>query len=91
MKSHDEEAPCVPSLWKAVIVQAQYALNDKVAQYALLALANVTAALSVGQREAYPHVGAMLLALPLILFAPTAGWLADRCSKRSLFVWCSVV
>lgn len=91
MESHDEEAPCLPSLWKAVIVQAQNSLNDKIAQYVLLALANVSAALSVAQRETYPHVGALLLALPLILFAPTAGWLADRFSKRSIFVWCSVV
>ena len=72
MESHDEEAPCLPSLWKAVIVQAQNSLNDKIAQYVLLALANVSAALSVAQRETYPHVGALLLALPLILFAPTA-------------------
>jgi hypothetical protein len=57
MKSHDEEAPCVLSRWKAVIVQAQNSLNDKVAQYMLLALANVTAASSVGQREAYPTLG----------------------------------
>ena len=91
MTAHDEEAPCVPSMWKTVIIQAQNSFNDKVAQYVLLALANVIPALTLGQREAYPHVGALLLALPLILFAPTAGWLSDRYSKRSIIIWCSLM
>ena len=90
MAIHDEEAPCRPSLWKVVAIQAQNALNDKMAQYVLLGLAQVIPALTNSQREAYAHVGALLLALPLILFMPLAGWLSDRYSKRSILFWCSV-
>ncbi len=90
MAVHDEEAPCRPSLWKVVVIQSQNALNDKIAQYVLLGLAQVIPALTNSQREAYAHVGALLLALPLILFMPLAGWLADRYSKRSILLWCSI-
>lgn len=90
MVVHDEEAPCRPSLWKVVAIQCQNALNDKIAQYVLLGLAQVIPALNHSQREAYAHVGAMLLALPLILFMPLAGWVADRYSKQSVLFWCSV-
>jgi acyl-[acyl-carrier-protein]-phospholipid O-acyltransferase/long-chain-fatty-acid--[acyl-carrier-protein] ligase len=90
MAIHDEEAPCRPSLWKVVAIQSQNALNDKIAQYVLLGLAQVIPALTNSQREAYAHVGALLLALPLILFMPLAGWLADRFSKRSILLWCSI-
>lgn len=90
MRMHDEEAPCFPSLLKVVVIQSQNALNDKVAQYVLLGLAQVIPALTEPQRETYPHIGALLLALPLILFAPMAGWLSDRFSKRSILFWCSV-
>jgi acyl-[acyl-carrier-protein]-phospholipid O-acyltransferase/long-chain-fatty-acid--[acyl-carrier-protein] ligase len=90
MAIHDEEAPCRPSLWRVVAIQSQNALNDKIAQYVLLGLAQVIPALTNSQREAYAHVGALLLALPLILFMPLAGWLADRFSKRSILLWCSI-
>ena len=89
METHDEESPCFPSLWKVVVIQSQNALNDKIAQYVLLGLAGLIPALTESQRESYPHVGALLLALPLILFAPLAGWLSDRYSKRSILFWCA--
>lgn len=90
IKTHDEESPCFSSLWKVVVIQCQNALNDKIAQYVLLGLAGLIPLLTEAQREAYPHVGAMLLALPLILFAPLAGWMSDRYSKRSILIWCSL-
>ncbi len=84
------ESPCFRSLWKVVLVQAQNALNDKIAQYVLLGLALVPGVLNRDQARTYPHLGALLLALPLILFAPLAGWLSDRYSKRKVLFWCSV-
>ncbi|MBP7948611.1 MAG: MFS transporter [Verrucomicrobiales bacterium] len=83
------ERPCFSSLWKVVVIQAQNSLNDKIAQYVLLGLAIVT--LPQAQAETYAHVGAILLAVPLILFAPMAGWFSDRFSKRNIIFWCSAI
>ena len=71
------------SLWFILIVQAQNAFNDNVAKYVLL-----TVALMAGLGDAYKSVVGALLIVPFILFAPLAGWVADRFSKRLVMMWC---
>ncbi len=73
------------SLWRVVENQAHNALNDKVAQFILLAVSQVLAVSAY-----YPQIIAALLVLPQLFFAPMAGWLSDRLSKRRLIVWCSL-
>ena len=77
--------PAWGSLWRVVENQAHNALNDKVAQFILLAVAQVAA-----MSQYYPQIVAALLVLPQLFFAPFAGWLADRFSKRRIIVWCTM-
>jgi acyl-[acyl-carrier-protein]-phospholipid O-acyltransferase / long-chain-fatty-acid--[acyl-carrier-protein] ligase len=78
-------APAWGSLGRVVEVQAHNALNDKVAQFILLALAEV---LAISQY--YPQTISILLVLPQLFFAPLAGWISDRFSKRRILIWCSL-
>src|SRR6188474_686229 len=77
--------PAWGSLWRVVQNQAHNALNDKVAQFILLAVAQVAAV-----SQYYPQIVAALLVLPQLFLAPMAGWLSDRLSKRRLIIWCSM-
>jgi acyl-[acyl-carrier-protein]-phospholipid O-acyltransferase/long-chain-fatty-acid--[acyl-carrier-protein] ligase len=77
--------PAWGSLWRVVENQAHNALNDKVAQFILLAVSQVIAV-----SQYYPQIVSALLVLPQLFFAPMAGWLADRFSKRRIIIWCSI-
>jgi acyl-[acyl-carrier-protein]-phospholipid O-acyltransferase/long-chain-fatty-acid--[acyl-carrier-protein] ligase len=77
--------PAWGSLWRVVENQAHNALNDKVAQFILLAVSQVIAV-----SQYYPQIVSALLVLPQLFFAPMAGWLADRFSKRRIIIWCSM-
>ncbi len=82
-----EQARVIPawgSLWRVVENQAHNALNDKVAQFILLAVSQVIAVSAY-----YPQIISALLVLPQLFFAPVAGWMADRFSKRRIIIWCS--
>lgn len=83
-----EQARIIPawgSLWRVVENQAHNALNDKVAQFILLAVSQVIAV-----SQYYPQIISALLVLPQLFFAPVAGWMADRYSKRRIIIWCSM-
>jgi acyl-[acyl-carrier-protein]-phospholipid O-acyltransferase/long-chain-fatty-acid--[acyl-carrier-protein] ligase len=83
-----EQARTIPawgSLWRVVENQAHNALNDKVAQFILLAVSQVIAV-----SQYYPQIISALLVLPQLFFAPVAGWMADRFSKRRIIIWCSM-
>ncbi len=79
------EAPAWGSLWRVVEVQAHNALNDKVAQFVLLALGQVLLISDV-----FSQLVTGLLVLPQLFFAPLAGWLCDRFSKRLVIIACSI-
>lgn len=65
--------------WSMIVQQTQNAFNDKVAQFILIPLGGVVAVtISV---EFYAGI---LISLPFVLFAPLAGWVSDRYSKRDV-------
>ena len=82
------------SFWSLVAVQIQVLLNDNAAKLMLIALGISVAG------ELFPHnhhdadttakmiktTLAAIIILPFILLAPTAGWVADRFSKRNVIV-----
>jgi acyl-[acyl-carrier-protein]-phospholipid O-acyltransferase/long-chain-fatty-acid--[acyl-carrier-protein] ligase len=82
------------SFWSLVAVQIQVLLNDNAAKLMLIALGISVAG------EIFPHnthdadttakmiktTLAAIIILPFILFAPTAGWVADRFSKRNVII-----
>ena len=76
------------SLWRLIVVQTQNAFNDKVAQFTLLGMAKVFLDKAASGR--YAHLVSMLLVVPLLFFAPVAGWLSDRFRKSQVVRWSSV-
>ncbi|MEI6605977.1 MAG: MFS transporter [Verrucomicrobiota bacterium] len=65
--------------WSMIVQQSQNAFNDKVAQFMLVALGG-----AVG--VAVESWAAILIAMPYVLFAPLAGWMSDRYSKRDVML-----
>jgi acyl-[acyl-carrier-protein]-phospholipid O-acyltransferase/long-chain-fatty-acid--[acyl-carrier-protein] ligase len=76
------------SLWRLIVVQTQNAFNDKVAQFTLLGMAKVFLDKATSGR--YAHIVSVLLVVPLLFFAPVAGWLSDRFRKSQVVRWSSV-
>ena len=67
-------------------MQTQNALNDNLAKFVLVPLGGWLVSRGLGF-EGLQHVLALLLVVPFIVFAPTAGWLADRFPKSRVVRW----
>ena len=67
-----------------IVQQTQNAFNDKAAQFLLVPLAGAVGARILG--FGLESVAGVVIALPFILFAPLAGWLSDRFSKRDVML-----
>ncbi len=65
--------------WSMIVQQTQNAFNDKAAQFILIPLG---AAVGFSVESA----AALMIALPFVLFAPLAGWMSDRFSKRDVML-----
>jgi len=65
--------------WSMIAQQTQNAFNDKMAQFILIPLGG-----AVG--FAVESEAGVLIALPFVLFAPVAGWISDRFSKRDVML-----
>lgn len=72
--------------WSLIVQQTQNAFNEKAAQFLLIPLGGWLA----GKGSMMAFAAALMLALPYILFAPTAGWVSDRFSKRNVLVGCAI-
>ena len=71
-----------------IVQQTQNAFNDKVAQFMLIPLAaavGFTLPLGGWNMDVESAAG-LSIALPFVLFAPLAGWLSDRFSKRDVML-----
>jgi acyl-[acyl-carrier-protein]-phospholipid O-acyltransferase/long-chain-fatty-acid--[acyl-carrier-protein] ligase len=80
--------------WNMIVLQTQNAFNDKAAQFLLIPLAGAVAysidfgdSLSIGVES----VAGLMIALPFVLFAPIAGWMSDRFSKRDVMFGAAVL
>lgn len=69
--------------WSMIVQQTQNAFNDKMAQFILIPLGG-----AVG--FAVESAAGIMIALPFVLFAPIAGWLSDRFSKRHVMIGAAV-
>lgn len=69
--------------WSMIAQQTQNAFNDKMAQFILIPLGG-----AVG--FAVESAAGIMIALPFVLFAPLAGWLSDRFSKRDVMVGAAI-
>lgn len=88
--SATENAPSISSrswvsLGAVLIVQTQNAFNDNFVKFVLMGLAMAVAAGSaIGENIEF--ILAALIPIPFILFAPVAGFLSDRFSKKDV-IW----
>ncbi len=69
--------------WSMIVQQTQNAFNDKAAQFILIPLGG-----AVGY--AVESAAGIMIALPFVLFAPLAGWMSDRFSKRNVIVGAAI-
>src|ERR1700722_8481266 len=82
------------SFWSLVAVQIQVLLNDNAAKLMLITLGAAVAPEFFPGHPADAETTAKLIKttlaaiiiLPFVLFAPTAGWVSDRFSKRNVIV-----
>ena len=65
--------------WSMIVQQTQNAFNDKAAQFILIPLGG-----AVGY--AVESWAGLMISLPFVLFAPLAGWMSDRFSKRNVLI-----
>lgn len=69
--------------WSMIVQQTQNAFNDKAAQFILISLGG-----AIGY--SVESVAGVLIAIPFVLFAPLAGWMSDRFSKRSVILGAAI-
>lgn len=69
--------------WSMIVQQTQNAFNDKAAQFILISLGG-----AIGY--SVESVAGVLIAVPFVLFAPLAGWMSDRFSKRSVILGAAI-
>ncbi len=74
--------------WSMIVQQTQNAFNDKAAQFILVPLAGAVGATLFGLR--IEDAAGLMIALPFVLFAPLAGWVSDRFSKRNVMLGAAI-
>lgn len=89
MSSPDPSAPAAPwkrGFWALMFTQTQGAFSDNALKQLVIYL---VLALQLGHDKevALSAKAGAAFALPFILFSMFGGWLADRCSKRSVMQW----
>jgi acyl-[acyl-carrier-protein]-phospholipid O-acyltransferase/long-chain-fatty-acid--[acyl-carrier-protein] ligase len=77
------------SLGLVLAVQALNAFNDNFVKMLLIAFAGAVAAGTELGDSMQVYLGA-IFCVPYVFFAPVAGWLSDRYSKRTVMVWMQV-
>jgi len=83
--------------WSMIVQQTQNAFNDKAAQFILIPLAGAVAfELYLGTyfgksiTLSAESAAGLMIALPFVLFAPLAGWMSDRFSKRNVILGAAI-
>ncbi|MCF7676502.1 MAG: MFS transporter, partial [Akkermansiaceae bacterium] len=71
--------------WSMIVQQTQNAFNDKLAQFILIPLGG-----AVAVNMPVEFYAGILISLPFVLFAPLAGWMSDRYSKRDVMLAAAV-
>ncbi len=79
-----------------IVQQTQNAFNDKLAQFTLIPLGGAVGfalliPVGAGIEVDVPSAAGLLMALPMVLFAPLAGWVSDRFSKRDVMLAAAIL
>ncbi len=78
-----------------IVQQTQNAFNDKFAQFTLIPLGGAVGfvfliPVGTGIKVDVPSAAGLMIALPFVLFAPLAGWVSDRYSKRDVMLGAAI-
>lgn len=81
--------------WSMIVQQTQNAFNDKIAQFTLIPLGGAVGfalliPVGAGVEVDVPSAAGLMMALPMVLFAPLAGWVSDRFSKRDVMLGAAI-
>ncbi|MGJ8642883.1 MAG: MFS transporter [Luteolibacter sp.] len=83
--------------WSMIVQQTQNAFNDKAAQFILIPLGGAVAFEfylgKVSGKEitfSVESAAGLMIAIPFVLFAPLAGWMSDRFSKRNVIIGAAI-
>jgi acyl-[acyl-carrier-protein]-phospholipid O-acyltransferase/long-chain-fatty-acid--[acyl-carrier-protein] ligase len=87
---------CWVGFWCMIVQQTQNAFTDKMALFTLIPLSGAVAfvlmiPVGAGVEVDVPSAAGLMMALPMVLFAPLAGWVSDRFSKRDVMLAAAVV
>jgi acyl-[acyl-carrier-protein]-phospholipid O-acyltransferase/long-chain-fatty-acid--[acyl-carrier-protein] ligase len=79
-----------------ILQQTQNAFSDKLAQFTLIPLGGAVGfalliPVGAGIEVDVPSAAGLLMALPMVLFAPVAGWVSDRFSKRDVMLGAAIL
>ncbi len=74
--------------WSMIVQQTQNAFNDKMAQFVLIPLGAAVGCSILG--ASVEDAAGVMIALPFVLFAPLAGWVSDRYSKRDVMLGAAI-
>src|SRR6478736_1237150 len=82
--------------WSMIVQQTQNAFSDKIAQFTLIPLSGAVGfalliPIGSGVEVDVPSAAGLMMALPMVLFAPLAGWVSDRFSKRDVMLGAATV
>ncbi len=75
--------------WSMIGQQTLHAFTDKIAHFTLILLGGAVGValwLPVGAGVEVASAAGLMMALPMVLFAPLAGWVSDRFSKRDVML-----
>jgi acyl-[acyl-carrier-protein]-phospholipid O-acyltransferase/long-chain-fatty-acid--[acyl-carrier-protein] ligase len=72
--------------WALIVTQFQGAFSDNVLKNLVVFVALFGTSMTLAEKNGYGESIAALFALPFILFSMAGGFLADRCSKRSVML-----
>jgi acyl-[acyl-carrier-protein]-phospholipid O-acyltransferase/long-chain-fatty-acid--[acyl-carrier-protein] ligase len=72
--------------WALIITQFQGAFSDNVLKNLVVFVALFGTGMTLAEKNSYGESIAALFALPFMLFSMAGGYLADRCSKRSVML-----
>lgn len=81
--------------WSMIVQQTLNAFSDKMAQFTLIPLGAAVGfvlliPVGAGVEVDVPSAAGLMMALPMILFAPLTGWVSDRFSKRDVMLGASI-
>ena len=72
--------------WNLMFTQFQGAFSDNALRWLVIFPVLASLALSDTQKEGFASQASLLFAVPFLLFSTMGGWLADRCSKRTVMI-----